>query len=155
MRLSVSIGTSVAVASVVTHGLVDSAMYFDSSLRSTYEEFFRALVVVTERLWSYAHGWPSLSHVRDFGGFFAPLVQVSCPVIGFFLFWVLSRHDVGRRWWKPLAIAALLASVRGFLPVTSPWVEATATAAAVLLMVWSVGGFGMAPASHYDLPRRR
>ena len=62
----------------------------------------------TERLWSYAHGWQPMSHIRDFGGFYAPTIHLICPLIGFALFWIISRHKVGINLWKPMAIALLL-----------------------------------------------
>lgn len=144
MRKSWSIGTSAAVAAVFTHGVVSSAVNFNPSLPvSTYQGFFRHILVATERLWSYAHGWPPMSHIRDFGSFYAPVVQLTCPLIGFALFWILSRHKVGIKVWKSLAIALLLTippTISTLAPgYATPWVEAARTILVVLLMVWSVG----------------
>ena len=144
MRRSISIATSAAVAAVVTHGVVFSGVNFDEPLpASTYQDFFRHMLLETERLWSYAHGWQPMSHIRDFGHFCAPTIQLVCPLIGFALFWILSRHRVGSNFWKPLAIGLLLAVLPGLSDLASrgatPWVEAARTILIVFLMVWSVG----------------
>ncbi len=147
-----AIGTSVVAAAVATHGLVFSAMYLDGSLPvSTYHGFFQYFLLGVERLWSYGHGWEPMSHIRDFGWFYAPVVQFLCPVIGFALFWLLSRHKVGPRIWKPTAIAVLLAvpsAYIGLVPGSAlPWVEMARTLVVLLLMVYSVG------ALHIPRPR--
>ena len=137
MRKSISAGAGVTAAAVFTHGVVLSAMNFNQPLPvSSYQGFFRHMVSAAERLWSWAHGWQSMSHIRDFGVFFAPTVQVICPLIGFALFWILSGHKVGIKCWKPLAIALLLGIPSGY---ASPWIEGGRTILVVLLMVWSVG----------------
>ena len=139
-----SIGAGAAVAAVFTHGMVFSGMYLDELLPiSTYQGFFQRMLFATERLWSYAHGWQPMSHIRDFGHFYAPTIQFICPLIGFALFCILSRHKVGIKVWKPLAIALLLTIPPSFSNLTSayatPWVEAARTVIIVWLMVWSVG----------------
>lgn len=144
MRTSISIGTSAAAAAVFTHGMVDSAMHFDSPLpASTYEGFFRQILLATEQLWSYAQGWPPMSHIRDFGHIYASTIQLVCPLIGFALFRVMSGHKVGIGFWKPLAIALLLTIPPGFSDLVSsyatPWAEAVRTILIILLMAWSVG----------------
>lgn len=144
MRTSLSIGMSVAAPAVFTHGVVLSAMAFNEPLPlSTYQGFFWHIVLATERLWSWAHGWQPLSHIRDFGQFFAPAVHLICPLIGFALFRIFSRRQVGIHLWKPLAIALLLAIPNGFIGLVPgyalPWVEAARTILVVLSMVWSVG----------------
>jgi hypothetical protein len=84
-----------------------------------------------------------MSHIRDFGQFFAPTVQLICPLIGFALFWIFSRHKVGISLWKPVAIALLLTVPTGYIDLVPgnalPWVEVARTILVVLLMVWSVG----------------
>ena len=139
-----SIGTGAAVAAVFTHGMVFSGMYLNELLPvSTYQGFFQRMLFAAERLWSYAHGWQPMSHIRDFGGFYAQTVHLICPLIGFALFWIVSRHKVGLSVWKPLAIALLLTIPPSFSDLVSvdatPWVEAARTVLIVLLMVWSVG----------------
>ena len=139
-----SIGTGAAVAAVFTHGMVFSGMYLNELLPvSTYQGFFQRMLFAAERLWSYAHGWQPMSHIRDFGHFCAPTIQLVCPLIGFALFWILSRHRVGINFWKPLAIGLLLAVLPGLSdlasPSATPGVEAARTILIVLLMVWSVG----------------
>jgi hypothetical protein len=144
MRRSISAGTSAGAAAAFTHGVVLSAVSFNEPLPiSTYQGFFWHIVSAVERLWSYVHGWQSMSHVRDFGWFFAPTSQVICPLIGFALFWTISRYTVGRNLWKPVAIALLAAIPSGYIDLVPghalPWIEAARTMLIVLLMVWSVG----------------
>jgi hypothetical protein len=146
MSRSRSIGTSAAVAAVLTHGMVFSAMYLNELLPiSTYQGFFQRMLFATERLWSYVHGWQPMSHIRDFGGFYAHTVHLICPLIGFALFWILSRHKVGINVWKPIAIALLLTIPSTFTALAPsyaiPWVEVARTILIVLLLVWSVGAF--------------
>ncbi len=145
MRKYLSIGTSATLAAVFTHGLVFSAMDLNEPLSIwTYQGFFRHLLLATERLWSFAHGWQPMSHIRDFGRFYAPAVHLICPLIGFLLFWVMSRHKVGINLWKPMAIALLLtvpSSLLTQMPAYSlPWIEVARTLLIVWLMVRSVGG---------------
>jgi hypothetical protein len=144
MRISASIGASTALAAILTHGMVFSAMNFDGPLpMATYQGFFQRIMFGTEWLWSYAHGWQPLSHIRDFGAFYAPTVQLGCPLLGFALFRTLSRHKVGMRFWRPPAIAVLLFLSTRFIDSVPdyalPWVEAARTVLVTLLMVWSVG----------------
>jgi hypothetical protein len=144
MRRSTSIAASVAVAAVITHGMVLSAVNLNEPLPvSTYQGFFRCLSLAAERLWSSAHGWQSMSHIRDFGHFYAPAIQLICPLTGFALFWIISRQKVGIHSWKPMAVALLLTLPPGFSDLTSryatPWVEVARTALVFSLMVWSVG----------------
>jgi hypothetical protein len=132
--------------------MVLSAVNFDEPLPiSSYQGFFQIFAAVTERLWSYAHGWQPTSHIRDFGHFYAPMVQLLCPLVGFAIFLVISRHKVGTNFWKPLAAALLLAIPTGYIGLVPgyaiPWVEAARTILMVLVMVWSVGGFGT-PMTH-------
>jgi hypothetical protein len=148
MRRSGSLGTSAAAAAVITHGMVFSAVNLNEHLPiSTYRGFFQYMLLATERLWSYAHGWQPMSHIRDFGHFYAPTIQLICPLIGFALFWILSRHNVGIEVWKPLAIVLLPAIAPGFSDLAPgyaiPWVEVARTILIVLLMVWSVGAIGI------------
>ncbi len=144
MRRYISAVTSAGAAAAFTHGVVLSAVNFNEPLPiSTYQGFFWHIVSAVERLWSYAHGWQPMSHDRDFGWFFAPTSQVICPLIGFALFWAISRYRVGRNLWKPGAIALLAAIPNGYIDLVSgdalPWIEAARTMLIVLLMVWSVG----------------
>jgi hypothetical protein len=148
MRRSISIGTGAAVAAVFTHGTVFSAMNLNVPLPiSTYQGFFQHMLLATERLWSYAHGWQPMSHIDDFGRFYAHTVHLICPLIGFALFWIVSRHKVGIKFWKPIGIALLLTVPPGFIALApfyalglkEPWVEVVRTLLIVLLMVWSVG----------------
>ena len=144
MVLSRSIGTGVAAAAVFTHGMVFSAVNLNEPLPvSAYQGFFRHILLATERLWSYAHGWQPMSHIHDFGRFYAPLVQLICPLIGFAIFWILSRHKLGLNAWKPVALALILAIPSSFMDgvpgYALPWVEVARTLLIVSFMAWSVG----------------
>jgi len=148
MRRSIAIGTSAAVAAIFTHGMVFSAMYLNELLPiSTYQGFFQHMLFATEALWSYAHGWQPMSHIRDFGRFYAQTVHLICPLLGFALFWIASRHKVGINFWKPIGIALLLTIPSSSIVLApfyalgfkEPWVEVVRTLLIVLLMVWSVG----------------
>ena len=151
MRTGISIVTGAAVAAVFTHGMVFSGVNLNEPLPiSTYQGFFQHVLLATERLWSFAHGWQPMSHIRDFGRFYAPVVQLTCPLMGFALFWMLSRHELGFKVWKPMAIALLLTIPSAYISLVSagalPWVEAARTTLIVFLMVWSVGAIrGSAP----------
>ena len=148
MRKSISIGAGAAVAAIVTHGMVYSALDLSNlSPISTYQGFFQHILFAIERLWSYGHGWQPMSHIRDFGGFYALTVRLLCPLIGFALFWVFSRCRVGRNIWKPMAIAwILLTPIQ--LVILKPLLalglgvsgaETMRTLLLVLAMIWSVG----------------
>jgi hypothetical protein len=144
MGRSISIGTGAAVAAVFTHGMVFSAVNLTEPLPiSTYQGFFQHMLLATERLWSYVHGWQPMSHIHDFGRFYAPTVQMTCPLIGFAIFWILSRHKLGIDFWKPMAIALLLTIPTSYIArvpgYALPWVEVARTILIVMLMVWSVG----------------
>jgi hypothetical protein len=144
MRRSISIGTGTAVAAVLTHGMVSSGMNLNEPLPiSTYQGFFQRVLLATERLWSYAHGWQPMSHIDEFGRFYAHTVHLICPLIGFALFWIVSRHKVGIQSWRPIGIALLLTVPPTFSDLAPdyaiPWVEVVRTLLIVLLMVWSVG----------------
>jgi hypothetical protein len=144
MQKSISIATGAAAAAIFTHGMVFSAMDLSERLPiSTYRGFFQHILFATEGMWSYAHGWQPMSHIRDFGHFYAPIIHLICPLIGFTLFWILSRHRVGVNVWKPLAISLLMTIPPTISDLTSgyviPLVEAARTVIIVLLMVWSVG----------------
>ena len=146
MRRSGSIATSAAVAAVFTHGMAFSGLNFNGPLPiSTYKGFFQHMLLATEWLWSYAHGWQPMSHIRDFGRFYAPMVHLICPLIGFALFWMISRHKVGINCWKPIAIALLLTIPSSFVAQAPrdvlPWLEVARTLLIVWLMVWSVGPY--------------
>ena len=148
MRRSISIGTGAAVAGILTHGMVFSAMNLAERLPiSTYRGFFQYTLFAMERLWSRAHGWPSMSNIDEFGRFYAQTVHLICPLIGFALFWIVSRHHVGANVWKPMAIALILAvtplGIVTDAPFSAlglgPWSQVARTLIIVLLMVWSVG----------------
>jgi hypothetical protein len=153
-----AIGTGAAVASILTHGMVSSGMHLNEPLPiSPYQGFFRYVLLATERLWSYAHGWQSMSHIDEFGRFYAQTVHLICPLIGFALYWVISRHKVGINFWKPVAIAFISASplcLETVVPLLKLglgvlWSEMACTLLIVLSMVLSVRAFrkSQAPAA--------
>ena len=84
MRRSASIGIGGAIAAVVTYWMVSSGRYFNG------DQWFPLAI---ERLWSYAHGWAPLSHIREFGAFYKPLVHLLCPLLGFALYRMTSRRE--------------------------------------------------------------
>ena len=144
MRKLIAIGTGTAVAAIFTHGMVFSGMYLNVNLpNSTYRGFFTHVLLATERLWSYTHGWQPMSHIDEFGRIYAHTVHLICPLLGFALFWIVSRHKVGFKSWKPIGIALLLTVPPSFSDLAPdyivPWVEVVRTLLIVLLMVWSVG----------------
>jgi hypothetical protein len=107
-------------------------------------------------LWSNVHGWPSLSHIDEFGIFYARAVRFICPVIGFALFLILSRHNTGWNIWKPMMIASLLLTPLQMLALNplsllglgTAVAESARTLVVVLLMAWSIGAFGTTTPQH-------
>jgi hypothetical protein len=156
MRKSISLGTSAAVAALVTYGLVWSAVHFEEPSPASAAPFRQALAA-TEWLWSAAHGWPAMSHIRDFGAFYAPAVRLTGPLLGFGLLVALRRRKPGTDVWSALALCVVLAVVPG-LP-SSPWLEAARSAAALAAMVSLPGRIGALKRSvsllltHYVRPR--
>jgi hypothetical protein len=135
--------------------MVFSAMHFNESLPIwTYRGFFQRIVLATERLWSYAHGWEPTSHIRDFGHFYAPMVRLICPLIGFAVFWMVSRSRAGVHTWKPIGIALLATLAPDFIALApfyalglqEQWVQVIRTLLIVSLMVWSHPRPGRRPA---------
>jgi hypothetical protein len=151
MNIARSIGAGAAVAAIFTHGVVSSAVNLTETLPvSAYQGFFRHILLATERLWSYAHGWQPMSHIHDFGRFYAPVVQLICPLIGFALFWILSRHKLSIDVLKPVALALVLAIPSSFIDgvpgYALPWVEVARTLLVVGFMVSSVGAIRISKA---------
>jgi hypothetical protein len=147
---TISIGTGAAVAGFLTYGIVRAAQNLGDILPvSTYYGFFQHIAFAVERLWSNAHGWQSWSNLEQFGRFYARMVRLLCPSIGFALFWIISRHRVGINVWKPMAIATILALTPLLTVTDAPflalgwgraWSEVVRTVLIVWLMAWSVGG---------------
>ncbi len=70
MGRSTAIGLSLGIGALLTHGMVLSAVNFVEPLAvSTYQGFFRQILLASEHLWSYANGWRAMSHVEAFGRF--------------------------------------------------------------------------------------
>jgi hypothetical protein len=88
-----------------------------------------------------------LSHVDEFGRFYAYLVFLICPLIGFGIFWLGSEQRIGSQLWKPMAIAVVFATPlqellrQSFRTVglSEPMAEAGRATVVLLLMIWSVG----------------
>ena len=150
MSKRISIALASAFAAVLTHGAVSSGMHFESSKLMppyTYQGFFARALTSIWRLWGYAHGWMPMSHVEEFGRFYASLVLLTCPLIGFGVFWFVSRQEAGRQFWKPLAVAIAFATPvqqfmrQGFLALgmDEPAAEATRAVVVLLLMIFSIG----------------
>jgi hypothetical protein len=130
-------------AAVLAQGLVYAAIHFDKVLPAwSYYGIFQQVAVAVESIWSRVHGWPPLSHVQDFGWFYAAVIHLSCPLIGFLFFGLLSRSRVS---WKPFLIVALCAPVETlahrFFDSGGPWMEASFALTVFALMVASLGGF--------------
>jgi len=150
LRRSIPAGIGAAMASFLAHGMwvgVENLAYVAPI--STYGGFWQHVTIAMERLWSHAHGWQSMmvehpevpDHAWRFGRAYAQTLHLGCPLIGFALYWIISRHRVGIQAWRPLAIALVL-DYRMFFPnPVTPQFEVQRTMLAVLLMVWSVGGW--------------
>lgn len=90
-----------------------------------------------------------MSHVEEFGGFYAYLVLLTCPLIGFAVFWVVSRPEVGWQFWKPFAVAIAFAPPaqqfmrHGFLALgmDEPAAEAARAVVVLLLIIFSIAAF--------------
>lgn len=89
-----------------------------------------------------------LTHVEEYGRFLARLVLMGWPVLGFVVFWLLSRCEVGPRWWKPLVIVTALPLGEALhmafrsAGLDEPLAEAVRSALVFLLMAASVGAIG-------------
>jgi hypothetical protein len=135
-------------AAIFTHGMVFSGMYLDEHLpTSTYQGYFQQFALAVERLWSYAHGWQPMSHIRDFGPFYAQTVHLVCPLFGFVLFGIISRQQVVTKLWRPVGIALLLSLITPasaleaplyVVGLNQPWVAVARTLITLAVMLWSV-----------------
>src|SRR5579884_456807 len=139
MRRSLSLAAGAAAAAIFTHGMVFAGLNWNQPSRSAYRRFFQQALSAIERLWSYTHGWQPLSHIDRFGHFYAHTVHLLCPLMGFALFCLASRHKLDMWLWKPLGIAVLLALPPAVTLLTpfyglglTLWVEVART----LLIVW-------------------
>src|SRR5690242_1085291 len=107
MRRRVSMGAGAVVAAVLARGLVYSAVYLDRPFPTgSYYGFCRNVLLLFEWMWSKAHGWPPLSHIEIFGRFYANVIPIVCPLIGFLVFRLVSRRGFDSSLWKPLLIVA-------------------------------------------------
>src|SRR5580704_7218959 len=113
MSKRISIALASAFAAVLTHGAVSSGLHLESSKLMppyTYQGLFARALMSVWRLWDHTHGWMPMSHVEEFGRFYAGLVLLTCPLIGFGIFCFVSRQHVSGQFWKPLAVAIVFAT---------------------------------------------
>jgi hypothetical protein len=143
-RLALIVGALTAVA--LAHGLVYAAVHFDRALPVwSYYGLCQQVLLAVERVWSRAHGWLPLSHIRDFGRFYASAIHIGCPLIGFILFRLISRSRIGWKVWKPLVIVAVCAPLNTLVymfldpAMRAPWSEMFLASIVFALMVGSVG----------------
>ncbi|MBS1857258.1 MAG: hypothetical protein JST11_17955 [Acidobacteria bacterium] len=148
MRKRLSIATGALVATVLAHGLVYSALDLNTRWpNDTYYGFCRNVLLAIESMWSRAHGWPPFSHIEIFGGFYANVIHIACPLIGFLAFRLLSRDRIGWTLWKPLLIVSAGCPLNTwFYPaIWEPWSEMMWAFLIFGLMAWSVGGLPAIP----------
>lgn len=148
MRKAACVGIGVTVTGIVVYGAVVSGMTLDVARPwTTYLGFFQHILFSIERSWSAAHGWTSLSHIDDFGRFYAGAVSFGAPLLGFLAYLAAARPEVGRKLLTPLAIAlsqitpltqAIDYPLRtiGLRPPASVLIPATLV---LLAMIWSSG----------------
>jgi hypothetical protein len=111
MAKRISIGIALAFGAVLTYGMVNSGIHLESSRLmpfSTYDGFFARVLVATWSVWGRVRGLEPMSHVDEFGRFYACFVFLACPLIGFALFRLGSQQKIGSQLWKPLAIAIVI-----------------------------------------------
>lgn len=154
MRKSASVVCGATVAAAGTHGFVSAGIRLGDPHAGAYQGFFEQALLVFWRSWSRAHGWAPLmdgqhlSHVAEYGRFLARLVLMGWPLLGFVVFRVLSRCELGRGWWRPLAIAIALPLGEAFRVafrssgLDEPLAEPARSAVVFLSMVESIGAIG-------------
>jgi hypothetical protein len=138
-----------AFTAVLTHGIVYSSihlLYSSVMLPSTYQGLFAKLCIVTWGAWAHVHGFTPISRMNDFGRFYYRLLTLACPLLGFGMFWLGSRHKIGGQLWKPLAIAIVFIPLAGLISgcftligLSGPAAQAARAVVVLLLMIWSVG----------------
>lgn len=154
MRKLISAVFGASVAAAGTHGFVSAGIRLGAPHSGTYQGAFEQALLALWRLWSHAHGWEPLmdgrhlSHVEEYGRFVAPVVLVGWPLLGFAVFWLMSRCALGRHWWRPLAIVIAVPLGEVFhmafrsVGLDEPVAEAARSAVVFLLMVASIGAVG-------------
>jgi len=176
MRKPVSIAAGVAFAAILTHGMVFCAMNLSQDLPVlSYRGFFQHALFRIDSLWSRVHGWPSetecvaavrqarpadparldvaneicrMTHIDEFGRFYARFVHLICPLIGFMVFAAICGRRLGWRVARGMAIAAGYMAVRDFVPGLGHetlWLEVALAAAITVLMAWSAGALKTGP----------
>src|SRR6267154_5019886 len=108
MRKALAVAAGAMVALVSTHGLVYSGIHLDTHQPMplfTYQGFFEHILLASWRFWNSVHGWAPLRHAGDFGNVLALGTFLTCPLLGFMVFWLAARLPLDRAWWKPFAIA--------------------------------------------------
>ncbi len=143
-RLSFIIGG--VFAGLLTFGFVSAGCRMDPGAAG-YQAFFQSTILFIESLWSKAHGWQPLSHIRNFGPWFAKAVHLGCPILGYAVFALFGRLRTRLTVWKPLGIAALCTGLYALIlphgfPLSVlwlPWAEAAFVMSVFSLMIWSSG----------------
>jgi hypothetical protein len=108
MRKALAISEGAMAAVVSTHGLVYAGIHLDPHHPMpvlTYRGSFEHILLASWRFWNSVHGWEPLSHAGDFGKILALATLLTCPLLGFLVFWLTSGLELGWARWKPLAIA--------------------------------------------------
>jgi hypothetical protein len=150
MRKALAIGAGAMVALVSTHGLVYSGINLDTNKPmplSTYQGFFEHILLASWRFWNSAHAGERLSNASEFGQFLAISTFLTCPLLGFVVFWLAARLPLGRAWWKPFAIAIAFTTPLQQIPsvifqstgMDAAQAEAARALLVFLLMAWSTG----------------
>ncbi len=104
------------------------------------------LLTAVWNVWARAQGFEPKSHVEEFGNFYLRFVWLICPLVGFAVFWMDSRREIGPRFWLALAIGVVSALSPLGLPLTRVFLTLGVVAAETLrclsvlfLMIWSSG----------------
>jgi hypothetical protein len=149
MARRTSIVLALAFTAVLTHGIVYSSIHLLNSsvmLPSTYQGGFAKLCIATWGAWAHVYGFTPMSRMNDFGRFYYRFLTLACPLLGFGMFWLGSRHKIGGQLWKPLAIAIVFIPLGGLfsggftvIGLSRPAAEAARAVVVLLLMIWSVG----------------
>ena len=167
MRKAISITSGCLVAAVLTHGFVSSGTNLDNLELPffTYRGFFTAAILGAWRLWTQAHGSPSINFqnahehgIETFGRLLAIALLLTLPLAGFAVSAISSRERISWQWLRPLAIATILAFWDVLIPVhfyelrhvttrqifiaaglPEEFAEAGRAVVVTLLLLWSVG----------------
>lgn len=125
---------AIAITTILTHGFVFAGMYLERELPpDSYQGIFQNLVLALFRGWNQATGTPPLSHAAEFGRVFTPAIVLLLPLLGFAVFWLLSRQRITGRIWMPLAIVVMAMPLSKL--IQSEWYEAARSGFVLLIMI--------------------